>query len=151
MRVLLALATALVIGAGCSSERGPMAVQVPADSVASYTVTFVSTWSAATHPVNFPTTSAHFSGLIGATHDDRVRFWREGELASPGIQAMAELGSKTPLTDEIGAAMAAGTAQYVLSGNGIRPSPGQVTLDFQISSTHPLVTLVSMIAPSPDW
>jgi hypothetical protein len=26
-----------------------------------------------------------------------------------------------------------------------------VSLDFTISQSHPLVTLVSMIAPSPDW
>jgi len=26
-----------------------------------------------------------------------------------------------------------------------------VSLDLRISDTHPLVTLVSMIAPSPDW
>jgi hypothetical protein len=135
---------------GCSPDHNPMAVQPPSDSVASYTVTFTSTWSAATHPTEFPA-GAHFSGLIGATHDDRVRFWREGELASPGIQAMAELGSKSPLSDEIAAAQTAGTAQNELSGEGIRPSPGQVALDFDISVTHPLVTLVSMIAPSPDW
>jgi hypothetical protein len=127
-----------------------MAVAVPRESVASYAVTFSSTWSATTHPVDFPP-GAHFSGLIGATHNDQIVFWREGLPASPGIQAMAELGSKSPLTDEIAAAMGAGTAQYELSGNGIRPSPGQVSLDFQISATHPLVTLVSMIAPSPDW
>jgi hypothetical protein len=128
-----------------------MAVAIPRDSVANYTVTFTSTWSATTHPVDFPSGAEHFSGLIGATHSDQVVFWRAGQLASPGIQAMAELGSKSPLTDEIAAAITAGTAQYELSGGGIRPSPGQVSLDFQISDTHPLVTLVTMIAPSPDW
>jgi hypothetical protein len=151
MRLVIAgLLIALVFAPGCSSDRSPTAVAIPRDSVASYTVTFTSTWSAATHPVDFPT-SAHFSGLIGATHSDQVVFWREGQLASPGVQAMAELGSKSPLSDEIAAAISAGTAQYELSGGGIRPSPGQVSLDLQISDTHPLVTLVSMIAPSPDW
>jgi len=148
--IFLTLAGALLAVSGCSRARNPMAVRVPADLVASYTVTFNSTWSAATHPLDFPT-SAHFSGLIGATHDDRIEFWREGGLASPGIQAMAELGSKSPLTDAIAAGMASGAVQYQLSGDGIRPSPGAVALDFQISNTHSLVTLVSMIAPSPDW
>lgn len=151
MRLVIAgLLIALGFASGCSSDRSLTAVVIPRDSVASYTVTFTSTWSAATHPVDFPA-SAHYSGLIGATHSDQVVFWRGGQLASPGIQAMAELGSKDPLTDEIAAAISAGTAQYELSGGGIRPSPGQVSLDFQISDTHPLVTLVLMIAPSPDW
>ena len=151
MRLVIAgFLLALLFAPGCSSDRSPTAVAVPRDSVASYTMTFTSTWSATTHPVVFPT-AAHFSGLIGATHSDQVVFWREGQLASPGIQAMAELGSKSPLSDQIAAAVSAGTAQYELSGGGIRPSPGQVSLDLQISDTHPLVTLVSMIAPSPDW
>jgi hypothetical protein len=148
-RVIAALVVALVFASGCS-DRSPTAVVVPRDSVASYVVTFTSTWSAITHPIDFPT-SAHFSGLIGATHSDRVVFWREGQLASPGIQAMAEMGLKSPLTDDIAAAIGAGTARHELSGEGIRPSPGQVSLDFEVSDAHPLVTMVSMIAPSPDW
>src|SRR5437762_12358166 len=121
MRLILAgLLVSMAFASGCSWDRNPTSVAVPPDSVASYTVTFTSTWSATTHPVDFPT-SAHFSGLIGATHSDQVVFWRDGELASPGIQAMAELGSKNPLGDEIAAAIGAGTAQYVLSGEGIRP------------------------------
>src|SRR5262245_10923006 len=95
MRLLLTLVLFVAfVASGCSSHRTPLAVQATVDCVASYTVTFTSTWSASSHPVDFPA-NAHFSGLIGATHDDRVRFWREGELASAGIQAMAELGSKT--------------------------------------------------------
>ena len=140
----------LVFLSGCSSLRTPLAVGLPRDTSATYTVTFTGTWSAASHPAEFPT-SAHFSGLIGATHDDRVVFWRAGQLASPGIQAMAELGEKMPLMDEIDAALTAGTAQVLLSGDGIRPSPGRTSLEFRIAESHPLVTLVSMIAPSPDW
>jgi len=149
-RILAALGVSAILASGCSSDRNPTGAVAPRDSVANYTVTFTATWSATTHPVAFPT-SAHFSGLIGATHSDQVVFWREGQLASPGIQLMAEQGTKSPLTMEIAAAMIAGTARYELSGDGLRPSPGQVTLDFQISDSHPLVTLVSMIAPSPDW
>src|SRR6185295_8882869 len=141
MRLALsALLAILAFAPGCSSDDNPMGVPAPRDSVANYRVTFTSTWSAATHPADFPG-NAHFSGLIGATHSDQVVFWRGGALASPGIQAMAELGSKIPLSDEITAAMGAGSARYLLSGEGIRPSPGQVSLDLQVSDTHPLVTL----------
>ena len=151
MRYRWLILGALAMGAcGCSSEHDPVAPGAPVDSAASYTVRFTSTWSAATHPAGFPG-SAHFSGLIGATHSSDVVFWQAGALASPGIQAMAELGSKSPLTSEIAAAVAAGTAQHELSGDGIRPSPGSIVLDFDIGESHPLVTLVSMIAPSPDW
>src|SRR5882672_2654754 len=131
MRLFIAgFFVSVVFTSGCSPNRSPTAVVVPRDSVARYTVTFTSTWSATTHPVDFPI-GAHFSGLIGATHSHQVVFWRDGQLASPGIQAMAELGSKTPLSDEIAAAMGAGMVQCELSGEGIRPSPGQVSLDLE--------------------
>jgi Spondin_N/Secretion system C-terminal sorting domain len=120
-----------------------------AQSDATYTVTFNATWSAGTHPTDFPVT-AHFSGLIGATHNISASFWNPGQLASAGIQNMAETGNKSPLDTEIGNAISAGTAQYTLSGSGTS-SPGSVTLDFDINTSHPLVTLVSMVAPSPDW
>ncbi len=149
-RALLLLTCLMLVGTGCASHDGPTAPRSGPDSIASYRVTFTSTWSAATHPQDFPA-SAHFSGLIGATHDDRVTFWQPGAPASPGIQAMAELGSKSPLDAEVAAAIAAGTARDTLSGGPIVPSPGTVTLDFDVALTHPRVTLVSMIAPSPDW
>jgi hypothetical protein len=117
---------------------------------AEYTITFDATWSAQTHPVSFPP-NPHFSGLIGSTHDASVSFWQVGELASPGIENMAETGSKSPLLTEIADAITAGGADSLISAGGINPSPGSVGVSFQIDLDFPLVTLVSMIAPSPDW
>ncbi len=146
---ILLLGLAAVSG-GCSPDDNPVASMPQPDSVARYTVTFTATWSATTHPQDFPA-SAHFSGLIGATHDDRVTFWVSGAQASRGIQDMAELGSKTPLDTEVSTAISAGTAQDTLSGGAVARSPGSVSLDFEIAVSHPRVTLVTMVAPSPDW
>lgn len=115
-----------------------------------YRVTFDAEWSAATHPTDFPAT-AHLSGLIGGSHTSAVTFWALGGLASAGIESMAETGQKPLLTDEVNAAITAGDAYALLSGGGINPSPGSVQYDFTMDSAYPLVTLVSMIAPSPDW
>ena len=120
-----------------------------AEPTAQYTVRFEATWSARSHPVDFPD-NAHFSPLIGGTHDARVRFWRQGDLASPGIQAMAEAGQVSPLDDEVRAAIGRGRADQVLKG-GDADSPGAAALSFTIRQEHPLVTLVTMVAPSPDW
>jgi hypothetical protein len=141
--VVLALFVAVMLYSG-DNGGGPVV------GAAEYEVTFESTWSASTHPYNFPT-NPHFSGLIGATHDSTVVFWKEGELASAGIKNVAEKGSKNPFDNEIDAAIAADTAFNKLSGGGIGTSPGSVRLTFQVSNAYPLVTLVSMIAPSPDW
>lgn len=121
-----------------------------AADTARYVVLFDSTWSATTHPDDFPST-AHYSGLIGGMHSAAVTFWREGGLASPGIQRMAERGSKSPLDAEVLQAIAAGAAQHLLSGPNLGSSPGSTSMEFDVSQPFSLVTLVTMVAPSPDW
>ena len=121
-----------------------------APTSARYVVVFESTWSAGSHPTDFPA-SAHYSGLIGGTHHAGATFWREGALASEGIRRMAERGSKSPLDAEVNAAIGAGTAEHLLSGPSLGTSPATTSMEFDISTTHPLVTLVTMVAPSPDW
>lgn len=126
--------------------------RVVSDYTARYQVVFNATWSQQTLPTNWPA-NAHFSGLVGGTHNANVHFWRDGETASEGIRLMAELGQKTTLLNEVAPAITNGTAHFQLSGGGISPSPGSVSLTFPQPMTrdYPLVTLVSMIAPSPDW
>ena len=119
-------------------------------NTAKYQVTFDATWSEETHPDDFPS-NPHFSGLIGASHNENVKFWEGGELASQGIKNMAETGSKDPLKQEINNAISDVTAFKLLSGLGINPSPGSTSLEFKVSEEYPLVSLVTMIAPSPDW
>ena len=123
------------------------------DNTALYTVTFESTWSQQTHPhpggaAQFPS-NAHFSPLIGAMHNLSATFWMSGTLASPGIERMAETGGTATLRAEFAAAGA--NVNAILAGAGIA-SPGAIILPaFTVQRTHPLVTLVTMIAPSPDW
>ena len=122
---------------------------VPSEG-ARYRVTFQATWSAATHPTNFPG-GPHFSGLVGATHDADTRIWQSGELASDGIELMAETGGKSKLLAEIDGLIAAGTAHAKLSGGGLSRSPGSISMEFDVVPAHHYISLVSMLAPSPDW
>lgn len=121
-----------------------------AATVAFYQMTFDATWSAATHPQDFPGASAHFSSLIGGVHNANASFWALGQQATLGIQRMAELGSTTQLRNEVLAAIGAGTAYEVIQGSGAA-SPGVGTASFSVSADFPLVSLTTMIAPSPDW
>lgn len=125
----------------------PPAVAPP---TARYRVTFEARWSPSTHPIDIPG-SAHFSALVGGTHNSSVAFWREGSPASTGMKDMAERGRTNPLDTEILAAVANGAAERVFTGGAIDKSPGSVSLEFTVSQAFPLVTLVSMVAPSPDW
>lgn len=120
------------------------------EEVATYRVTFTSTWSAESHPAsNFPS-NAHFSPLIGATHNLSATFWLSGTVASPGIEEMAEIGTTSILRSEISAAGA--NVRETIAGPGMATSPAEVRIPlFTASRSHSLVTLVTMIAPSPDW
>jgi hypothetical protein len=121
-----------------------------ATPTAQYEARFDATWSALTHPIDFPN-DAHWSPLIGGTHDASASFWSPGTLASQGIKDMAERGRTTPLDTEVQAAIAANHAGVVILGGSIALSPGVSTATFGITQQFPLATLVSMVAPSPDW
>ncbi|MBN1290622.1 MAG: spondin domain-containing protein [Candidatus Latescibacteria bacterium] len=121
----------------------------PAET-AQYKVIFTSIWSSDTHPLDFPS-NPHFSGLIGAVHNDNSSLWEVGGLSSPGIKRMAEAGAKDPLSSEVETMINNGDAYTLLSGHGITPSPGSVSLNFTVHIYYSRVTLVSMVAPSPDW
>jgi len=84
---------------------------------------------------------------VGSTHSALWSFWEPGQLASLGIKNMAETGSTSPLSIE----MAEGGAKEVFFGAGGFDSPGSQATTFDVFDTAPLVTLVAMIAPTPDW
>lgn len=127
------------------------ALQTPAPSAtAQYRLEFKAVWSAETHPASYPV-GAHWSSLVGGVHDHRVSFWNVGQPASPGVKSMAEFGSTSTLAAEVNAAKTAGRALATLLGPSIGSGSGTAAVNFTASLEHPLVTITSMIAPSPDW
>ena len=121
-----------------------------AQGVATYELTFTSTWTADTHPTNYPP-NPHFSGMIGATHNDAVKFWETGAVASDGIKQMAELGAKSALRSEINRAKGDDNADAIIDGRGLGRPPTSAKVTFDIRPPWNLVTVTSMLAPSPDW
>ena len=115
-----------------------------------YQVRFSSTWSAGTHGtgLGFPT-GAHYSLPVGVTHSSAVSFGGIAQSATAGIENMAELGGVDIITSEFVATSASDCAFKAPST--INPSPGEVSWTFPVSESFPLVTLLVMLAPSPDW
>ena len=58
---------------------------------AQYEATFRSEWSSTSHG-STPPGSAHFTPLVGATHNADVTFWESGGTATTGIENVAETG-----------------------------------------------------------
>lgn len=142
--------TALAVAASAAIFPATIAGAADASEVAMYRVTLDSVWSSTTHPTNFPS-SAHYSSLIGGSHNDTIAFWQMGQLASPGVKQVAETGGKTNLKNEVNAAIAAGSAHSLIEGFQAPDSPGMTNTTFELTQDHPLATVITMIAPSPDW
>ena len=125
----------------------------PAD--ARYQVTFTSQWNANSHGNSPPYPAGrgpHFTSLVGSTHNSQVTFWQRGQLATPGIESIAEIGGTSTFrnTDQANA-RAAGNAGAYLSLGGLGAYPSSATRQIDVSEDFPLLTLASMIAPTPDW
>ncbi len=124
----------------------PLQAQTSADS-ATYTVTFQGNWTTASTPGGV-VSGAHFTTLIGAVHNATVTFWQPGGMATPGVEQVAELGFTAPFRREIEANPNA--VSVIMQGVG-GGGTGAATFEVAVTRSHPLVTLLSMIGPSPDW
>ena len=139
-RLLLVIAVPLVIM--------PMPAQAQGNAQsATYRVTFEGKWTTSVTTGGLPS-GAHFSPLIGAVHNGSVTFWSSGGTASAGVEAVAELGATATFKSEINAGSNALAVIEKSLPSGGTPT---ATVDFTVTTAHPLVTLLSMIAPSPDW
>ncbi|MEM6720678.1 MAG: spondin domain-containing protein [Bacteroidota bacterium] len=119
---------------------------------ANYTISFEGTWSNTTHPyATFPS-NAHWSDLVGAMHNSNVVFVSPGSLASTGIEDVAERGVNDAIQQEVQDAITAGNANLYIHQPFDAFSPtSTATINITANQNFPLVSLASMIAPSPDW
>lgn len=148
-QMTLAILAAVIFLSGCDSSSNSFGSVNPDDDVV-YKLTFTSNWNAQQFPTNFPQT-AHFSGLIGLTHNEQVRIFQRSQLASQGIIQMAETGSKNQLSTEIRTHINNGNSDKVLDGPGISAGSNIATLTFSANTTFSHLSITSMVAPSPDW
>ncbi len=131
----------------------------PAEAdTAIYNLTIDNTWSEVTHPGRVAPTDAHFSWLGGGTHSDQVSFWNVGELASPGMVEMAETGVINKFVGEVSVESLKRNAfgpvawrHWFCPVATTNKSCGELSVEFEMDSAFPLVTLVTMLGPSPDW
>lgn len=137
----------LLVGCGSSSDK----TSSDATGDTRFKVTLFTNWNAANFPTQYPS-SAHWSPFTGTVHNSQVVFWEpDGQAATAGIESVAETGSTSALNSEIQKAKATGYSQGLIKTSQISTGTGSASIEFLTSDTYPLLTLVSMIAPSPDW
>lgn len=130
--------------------RQPDAVlTLPGDTTVSYTVRLHVSWSERLHPNWYPR-GAHISPMVAWSHRLKDTLFQTGSIASEGMEIMAESGGTRTLVQEIENITRTGA---ILSHNTGRVfnAPGEDTIQMTMARNVPYITVVSMIAPSPDW
>ena len=128
-------------------------LSVFSQSTANYNISLTTIWNATDH-TSVPI-GAHWSALVGATHNTANQFVELG-VVSPmtnGIKDIAETGGTVNFNGEVTTAIGSGLAdQYIDGIGGLSSAVGTFTKNnLQVNENFPLITLVSMVAPSPDW
>jgi Spondin_N len=121
-------------------------IVLPPSPTALYRVTIVSEWSTSSHPTTLPTRS-HFSPTVVAVHSAVADLINPGTLATPGIKSMAETGATATLEAELASDA---TVTAVRTGSNLF-GVGSQSFEVTVAQEAPLVSLVTMLAPSPDW
>ncbi|MCG9550586.1 spondin domain-containing protein [Vibrio harveyi] len=116
-----------------------------------YKLTFKSDWNATNFPTNYPSGSAHFSPLIGMTHNASASLFSTGKLATSGVEIVAEAGSTNSIKSEIGNIQNLGFSQSLIEGGDLPNGQIQVEVTFSLDEDFSLVSVITMVAPSPDW
>jgi len=153
--LLLVLGVAACRKADDTMNESEMSSGAMAADTAVYTIVFRSTWTRDNHPFEYPSANPvsgpHFSGIIGASHNSGYTLFAEGAMPSPGLENLSETGRHSPLDEEIRAAIAAGTAGALFETGGLRDFGDSLVATVRVDAAHPMISLVAMIAPSPDW
>ncbi|PYO74627.1 MAG: elongation factor Ts [Gemmatimonadetes bacterium] len=156
MRALSATLVVLSLTAcGKGSKSGPPAAPPAAAhptpaAPAEYTVIIKSTWTKTTHPFEYPS-GAHFSGMIGASHNAKYSIFAVGRRPTPGLEHLSEEGKHSPLDTEIRTAIDQGNALMLFESGGLKNWKDSMVATVRVDPAHPLVDVVNMVAPSPDW
>ena len=120
-------------------------------SIATYNIVFESFWNASDHGTLPP--SPHWSPLVGVNHNSLVNFLETNSIATQGIEDIAETGDVSIFRDqEVTPSINNANAEQFFNGGGLGSATGIISINgLEISENFPLLTLISMIAPSPDW
>lgn len=117
-----------------------------------YRVTIATKWTSSSHPDGpaFPN-NAHFSRPVMAVHSNAASFWRRGQTASNGTKDLAETGATGNFVSEIEAEIGSGALNRTLGEGSRLGAEDSQSIEITANDAHPLYTLATMIAPSPDW
>ncbi|MFW0870988.1 MAG: spondin domain-containing protein [Patescibacteria group bacterium] len=129
-----------------TSDTDPFGLFGPEETA--YEVTLSTEWTPDNHGEYFLST-AHFSSPVVWVGKDNPVFSLQAP-ASPGIEEMAEEGRTRTLKKELEALLELGEIQSFNIYERVE-TPDTFSFEVKVDRDHSVISLVSMIAPSPDW
>ena len=72
-------------------------------------------------------------------------------VGTAGLERLSEEGKHSPLDTEIRTAIDQGNALMLFESGGLKNWKDSMVATVRVDPAHPLVSVVNMIAPSPDW
>lgn len=115
---------------------------------ATYSLTILGNFTEENHPYQYPG-NARFSPMIVSVHSDQFTLWKEYGLPSDGVQAICKTGSTTTLRGELGRTK---TGIHSVITTGGWPAGNEIVkVGFTTNNDYSFVSLISKLAPSPDW
>jgi hypothetical protein len=144
MRNYRPIASLLLLLLSCKKDQAVIATEF---SEASYQITINGSWKA---PQLSVPAGAHFTYFSGIIHNSGGGIWKAGNLASAGVEAIAESGNQRLLFEEVDMLIAKKKA--IAQINIPPPAPeGSISRTIYCNSNFSYLSFASMIAPSPDW
>ena len=100
----------------------------------------------------FPKTGLVFSPLAGVSHSNRLSFFTIRGFASKEVEQIAETGVNKKFIRRAMKLRSQGRGVKSVVDVGAPTLPGKVqALTLKVDCKHPFLTVLGMIAPSPDW
>ncbi|XP_076235716.1 extracellular matrix protein f-spondin isoform X2 [Calliopsis andreniformis] len=120
---------------------------------AKYSLTMEGIWSNVTHPKDFPFSLwlTHFSDVIGASHEPTFSFWGKDHIATDGFRQLAEWGSASGVEAELRANSNKLRTLIKAAGLWYPKVNSNTSTSFRVDKKHPMLSVASMLGPSPDW
>jgi len=116
-----------------------------------YYVTLEGIWTAENHPGAW-IPEATFSPMVAAAHNADYNMWYLGGIATDGLEQVAEGGMTDIIADELKEASATTVGSKAFAdGPLMMGGEGSFSVKLTVSPGYPYVSMVTMLAPSPDW
>lgn len=142
---LLLLVTGFLLSVSCTKTK--VEEQKPMFSEATYVIEVKGKWMLPDFTVP---AGVHFTNFAGMVHNANGELWKPEKLATKGVENVAEIGNTTVILAEIDSIIRTKNALSLIFFSPPGPTDTK-TSTLYCNSNYSFVSMVSMIAPSPDW